>query len=152
MALQQYEKVIVPLDGSENGFRALRHAAALAQVAQLEVHLLHVFPVGSAELMDLLHYPSIAKAKAEGELRHAREEEGSRIFPAAHQLVPAGVSAQEVMLSGDPANGILEYAQSHPEAMIVMGTRGHSEVRELLVGSVTNKVVHHAHCPVTVIH
>lgn len=152
MPLANLEKIIVPLDGSENAIRALRHAVAMAQMTGMELHLFHAFPVGSTALMDLLHYPEIAKAKAEGQLRRAREEEAARIFPVARELIPEGVSFQEVSVSGDPTEEILNYSREHPEAMIVMGTRGTSEYRDLVIGSVTNKVVHHATCPVTVIH
>lgn len=152
MALKHYDTIIVPLDGAESGFRALRYAVELAQAADLKLHLLHVFPAGSTELMDLLPYPDITKAKAEGEIKHAREEEAVRIFPAARGMVPPDVMTEEVMLSGEAEAEILGYAQSHPEAMIVMGMRGHSEVTDVLLGRVANKVVHHARCPVTVVH
>jgi nucleotide-binding universal stress UspA family protein len=152
MPLKSFDTIIVPLDGSEGGYRALRHAVELAQAADLKLHLLHVFPVGSTELMDLLHYPEIAKAKAEGELRRAREDEAVKIFPSAREMVPPDVTVEEVTLSGDVDVEILNYAQSHPEAMIVMGTKGHSQVTDVLLGSVANKVVHRARCPVTVVH
>lgn len=151
MAVDNLTKIIVPLDGSENALRALKHAISLAQAADMELHLLHAFPVGSTVLMDLLHYPEIAKAKAEGQLRRAREEEAARIFPVARERVPEGLTAEEISVTGDPAEEIIEYARKHPEAMIVMGTRGNSEVVDLLIGSVASKVVHHASCPVTVI-
>lgn len=152
MALQRFDTVLVPLDGSDSGFRALRHAIALAQATGMTLHVLHVFPVGSAALMDMLHYPHIAKARAEGQLKHAQEEEAARIFPVAREMIPAGVAFEEVSRFGNAATEILDYVRSNPGAMIVMGTRGHSELGDLLVGSVTNKVVHHARCPVTVIH
>ncbi|MCC5859314.1 MAG: universal stress protein [Ectothiorhodospiraceae bacterium] len=152
MPVDPYTKIIVPLDGSENALRALQHAVSLARAAGMELHLLHAFPVGSTALMDLLHYPEIAKAKAEGQLRRAREEEAARIFPVARERIPDGVQVEEVSVMGDPAEEILGYAGEHPEAMIVMGTRGASEYMELLVGSVTTQVVHHATCPVTIVH
>ncbi len=152
MAVDTLTKIIVPLDGSDNALRALKHAVALAQVADMELHLLHAYPVGSTVLMDLMHYPEIAKAKAEGQLRRAQEEEATRIYPDARKLIPEGLKVEEVSVNGDAAAEILDYARQHPEAMIVMGTRGTSEYRDLVIGSVTNKVVHRATCPVTVIH
>jgi len=57
-----------------------------------------------------------------------------------------------MVVPGDPAQVIREQAKKLGNAVIVMGSRGLSSWRELMLGGVSNAVLHHARCPVTIVH
>jgi len=61
------------------------------------------------------------------------------------------VPIQIVIMQGDPAKVIIELAKAKSYDLIIMGTRGRSSFKELLIGSVSQKVMHHASCPVMVV-
>ncbi|TVQ44336.1 MAG: universal stress protein [Gammaproteobacteria bacterium] len=155
MALQHYHNILVPVDGSENALRALDYAASLAQAAHLQILLLHVAQMGPVELMKALGYPAAARedaAKRTSEQEEVRRELAEHVFQAARERLPEGLEVRQMMVAGDPAQVILEQVDKLGNAVIVMGNRGLSEVRELLIGGVSSKVLHHATCPVTIVH
>ncbi len=70
---------------------------------------------------------------------------------AAGRLRDAGYLASPVMLEGDPAHEIVEYARNHGAGTLVLGTRGHTGLRRLLLGSVARNVLLHAPCSVLIV-
>lgn len=154
MTLQNYHNILVPIDGSENALRALDFAASLAQAAELQVLLLYVAPMGPVEMMKAMGYPATVRQQAEqraAEYEQIRHELSEHVFGAARARLPDGLEVKQMMCSGDPAEIILEQAAKLGNAIIVMGNRGLSNVRELVIGGVSNKVLHHADCPVTLV-
>jgi len=136
--------ILVPLDFSEASHAALRYACRLADRLQASVHLLHVVepPVVPSGYVEV-YVPS-------PELLERFEEEGRRLLQDA--LTPdeqAKYHAMLVQRRGQPATEILDYAVGHGRVdLIVMATHGHGGVRRLLLGSVTDRVVRSAPCPV----
>lgn len=136
---------VVACDGSIQSLHAAKLAAELAGATGRPLSLLSVFPFSKSTTMVL--------AGAE----HARVEEekekyGREVFDAAQEVIRGLASAEEeVLLHGDPAHEILEYLRGNPGAHLVLGRRGYSVVRSLTLGSVSEKIVRHAHSPVTVV-
>ena len=136
--------ILVPLDFSEASHAALRYACRLADRLQASLHLLHVVepPVVPSGYMEV-YVPS-------PELLARFEEEGRRLLHDA--LTPdeqAKYHAVLVQRTGQPANEILAYVEGQRGVdLIVMATHGHGGVRRLLMGSVTDRVVRSAGCPV----
>ncbi len=141
-------KILVPLDGSKHAFKALGYACDLAEKYGSAITLLHV--VASREIPEAVRqYVEVEHIEAppsyvyeqmvaenvlgEGE-RHAREHG----VKAVHKRVE----------HGDPSEAILEVAKSEGYDVIVMGTRGLSGIRGLVVGSVAHKISHLAPCTV----
>lgn len=84
------------------------------------------------------------------EVRDARAE---RVFTRARSVIDASlVTVEEKVLDGEPAASILAHAAGEARPMIVIGSRGLSPVSRLLVGSVSQRVLSQAACPVTIVH
>lgn len=81
----------------------------------------------------------------------ARHETRMEAANEAHRLVEAGLAADAVALEGDPAAEILRYAAERDVATIVVGTRGHTGLARLILGSVARNVLLHAGCSVLVV-
>ncbi|MGI9373036.1 MAG: universal stress protein [Hyphomicrobiales bacterium] len=164
------KKILVPVDGSEHSLKAVELAADLANKYDAEVILLHVLlrghvPAGLKKALDV----ELSKSKARPEnLVVIPQEIMARVedkntatlsadaldFIARHVLSrvkqickDAGVKkVTERVEEGNPTRHILNIAESAKVDMIVMGSRGLSELKGLLVGSVSSKVSHLCTC------
>jgi len=138
-----YKKILVPIDGSEQSIYTLQEAIKLASEWGKDVHLTVFHATLPITMSELTLCTDIDQLRA---------ETGQAIVAAAEPLL-AGVpfSHDSVYQDGDPAHLICTKAQSEGYDLIVIGSRGHGLFRELLLGSVSHKVVQHAHCPVLVV-
>jgi nucleotide-binding universal stress UspA family protein len=138
------QTILVPVDGSHGANQAARFAAGLARDSGARLILLHVYDAPTAAAMGL------ARRSTE-EYERALEQASAESFEAAHQamsdLAPR-VDHQVTM--GHPANEIVLVAEKSSADLIVMGSRGRSEIASYLLGSVSERVLRHAPCPVTV--
>ena len=137
-------RILVATDGSREAQLALTTAADLAKSTDSELHVLHVGEV------PLVYHPE----------RHAYQAEYEEHEKEAQQLLEAqvdrieGASATEAqahLRMGRADEEIVELAQSIDAGLIVIGSRGQGRLRRALVGSVSESVVRHAHCPVTIV-
>ncbi|GAB7091923.1 universal stress protein [Halorubrum luteum] len=134
-----YHDVLFPTDGSEGASAALEHAIDHALTYDATLHVLYVveetYPAveaGPADVLDDL------RAEGEAALENARE-----------RATEAGVeSVRGSVTGGSPYRNILQYAEEQGVDLIVMGTHGRRGVDRYLLGSVTEKVVRTADCPV----
>jgi len=136
------EMIVVATDGSPNATRAVAHAAEIASATGAQVVAVHVF-----EPLALLGHvePPIDFA--------AQEAEALALLEAAWcaPLAAAGVRFEARIVEGSPAAAIVDLAREVDADLIVLGARGLSQARELLLGSTSMKVLHSAHLPVTVV-
>lgn len=152
---KQDHTIIVPVDGSEHASRAVARAGELARHLGARLQLLHVMPAGPAELSDI---PANRSATTDADLAAKRTAANEALAKARATLTEAVADGAETVIlddlqhHGDPATVITEQAKRTPGAMVVMGTRGLGGIRKLLLGSVSDAVVHRAHCPVMVVH
>ena len=141
------QHVLVPIDGSETAWKALEVALGLFPEGELSV--LHVIgPAGIATDADggVLDSKAYDQAKAEaGELETEAKDRIGAADPPAPTL-------REVALEvGDPAREILDYAEANDVDHVVMGSRGRSSIKRLLLGSVSETVTRRAPMSVTVV-
>ena len=138
-------KILLPVDGSEGSVRAARHVAGLAARAKdLEAHLANVQARGDDWMVRRM-------IKAEELAKMEREWGESAIAPARTILQAAGVTCIDHVEQGEVAPTIVRLAQELACDQIVMGTRGHTALGDLLLGSVAVKVLHLANVPVTLV-
>jgi len=141
-------RILVPIDFSETSDLALAYAKDLAEALGASLHVLHVFEdpyvIGtfSPEV-----YGYVPEGWRETALQAAEENLLSR-FPSSEQFRFNG-SAQ--IVTGNAVKATLSYAEQEQIDLIVMGTHGRSGMAHLLIGSVTEKVVRAASCPVLTI-
>jgi nucleotide-binding universal stress UspA family protein len=127
-------RILAPVDFSERCAGAARYGAALARRFQSELILLHVLPPAPPELNEEI----FQRNAAETERRLAT-------FPAGGL---DGAPARRIVIKGDPARKIVQYAQDEHADLILMPTHGFGPVRGFILGSNTAKVLHDADCPV----
>jgi len=136
-----FKKIIVAYDGSSTSRAALDRAKVLAERFDSTIWLVHVFPYTS----DLLGYDEYKRLIAR------REGEGQQILDEAHQQLDGeNLDIRDELLEAPEAEAILAVAETREADLIVMGTRGYSALQGLLLGSVSQKVIQHAECPVMV--
>jgi len=137
-----YQRILVPVDGSEHSLHAIRNAVKLAQHEEnCELTLLHVNPP-----------ISINEVAIGVDLIALQEEEGRKILADAEQLLAdKSFNYKTEYVTGDPAQLICKKAAEENTDLIVMGSRGISFFSELFIGSVSHKVVQHAPCTVMIV-
>lgn len=138
-------KILLPVDGSEGSVRAARHVADIAaMVKDLEVHLVNVQSRGDDWMVRRMIKPD--------ELMKMEREWGESAMASARAVLKtAGVACVEHMEQGEVAPTIARLAQELGCNQIVMGTRGHTALGDLLMGSVAVKVLHLSKIPVTLV-
>lgn len=127
-------RIVAPVDFSERCVAAARYARMLAAQFQAELVLLHVVIPAPSEIG-----VEIARQRA------ALAEQRLNEFLAAEL---AGISLRRVLLEGDPAAKIVDYAHEQRASLILMPTHGFGPFRRFILGSNTAKVLHDADCPV----
>ena len=139
-------KLLVPVDGSENAYRALRYALDVAKNNRsVELHLLTVHP-------EPVIYGEIEVYVSKERYEELQKQHSMDILqPALDAAKAAGVSYQSEIVVGETAPRIVARAEELSCAGIVMGTRGMSAIGNLVMGSVATKVVHLTRLPVTLI-
>jgi universal stress protein A len=138
-------KILVPVDFSHHADAAVAYALELGQAFKAEVDVLHVFrrPVEIFSPYELALPPSVTE-----DLQAAVR----RQLDVAHQKVKqAGLKGDALVREGDPATIIADEARDLGTDLIVMGTRGLSGLKHVLMGSVAERVLRTAPCPVLTI-
>jgi nucleotide-binding universal stress UspA family protein len=149
--------VLLATDGSKEASLATEVAVEISNKTGSELHLVHVY--GVAPIYPL--YPeATAPAGAEyqdpvveEELASLSERRAREVLDAAVEKVHSvgGMVAQAHLREGGVPHEIVSLAEDTGIGLIVMGSRGHGGVRRALMGSVSDSVVRHAHCPVLVV-
>jgi nucleotide-binding universal stress UspA family protein len=135
------ERIVVGFDGSEHARKALERAAEISNGATIAV-------VASAKVEQLVRDPSGAVRPEDPADVEARTQ---ALAEAREFLDGRGITGVYVEGHGNPADVIVQEAEESGADLIVVGTRGLSTARRVLMGSVSTNVVHHAPCDVLVV-
>ncbi|MGI6065370.1 MAG: universal stress protein [Bacillota bacterium] len=135
-----FDKILLPIDGSEHSLKAADIAIKLAKIDDTEVEILYVFSNVNTRSRVVFSASDLEK-----ELTEKAEKV---IAQGAAKFKEAGVKYTTKTLSGDAADIICQEAEQNGIKVIVMGSRGLNAVSSFVLGSVTNKVLSRAHCPV----
>jgi nucleotide-binding universal stress UspA family protein len=132
-----FQTIVLALDGSASSDNALDCATEIARTNGSQIHVVHVV--------------EIAVGRGAGPAHPDEEEMKAKIRQQVGELVASGISAELEFYSaiaGGPAGVIAETAERVGADTIVAGTRGHTVLAGLLLGSVTQRLLHVAPCPV----
>ncbi len=138
-----FKRILVAVDDSEFAARAADVGVELAKSLKAQVDFVHVFD------------PSVGPGATWGvpadRLTEMSEQAAKHLVAAFRErtLIRSGV--REFVDSGKPASKIIEIANSWHADLIVMGSHGRGKMEGLLMGSVSQEVLHHARCPVLVV-
>lgn len=148
--------IIVPCDGSDHSARAADYAATLAGLVKAPIHLIHVSPADPRDLFGLPG-PSAEmvglERKDEETFRRIWKQASDEAFRVGREaLGEVDVAVETVESKGDPSRAIIDYAGKQESPFIVIGRRGLGRFQEALLGSVSQRVLHWADCPVLVVH
>lgn len=135
--------ILLPTDFSSRCISAAQHAAGLASHFHSDLTLLHVTAPVHLSLADLESSGVVLEEVLSSRRAAVRDQLES--FAAAELR---DVPAKRVLMEGDPADEIVEYAQAQNASLIMMPTHGLGTFRRFILGSVTAKVLHDVHCPV----
>lgn len=158
-----YRSILVPIDGSDHARKALDVACQLATPSQATIYLLNVpeLPEAQDTLGKAIGASALDASEAEASkaglklVEHIRDAE-----EAGHTLVERiktaigleNIELQPIVKMGVPADVIASEAERLNVDAIVMGSRGLSDIKGLMVGSVSHKVMHIAKCTVITVH
>jgi nucleotide-binding universal stress UspA family protein len=143
-----FRSIVVGTDGSDTAGKAVNEAIDLAKSIGATISLVSA-------------YEPVPKARLREEARQTppdmqwmvnpREEVDSTLSDAADLIRSAGLEVEVFAREGDPADAILDVAEERLADLIVVGNKGMTGARRFLLGSVPNKVSHHAPCSVLII-
>lgn len=149
------ELILVPVDGSPSASAAAAYAARLAEKLGAGVRLLYAFPETPVDMFGLpreSYRPEDLKYFTPEGFDKLREDSSRAAFePARKAIGKTTAKVEEKVITGSTGKAILDHAAGVRGAMIIMGRRGLSHFTEVLMGSTTQRVLHHAKCPVMVI-
>jgi len=143
-----FRSIVVGTDGSKTANRAVAQAVDLAKALGARLEIVCAYePVPASRLRT-----EITTVPADVQwMVNAREDVDATLRDAAEQAEREGVAAETHARQGDPADAILDVAEERGADLVVIGNRGMTGAKRFLLGSVPNKVSHHAPCSVLII-
>jgi nucleotide-binding universal stress UspA family protein len=140
--------IVVGTDGSETAKEAVRQATEFAKAVGAKVHLVSAYePIGEGRLRE-------ERQQVPDDMQwmvNPREDVDATLRDAAGSIEEIGIEVDIYAREGDPADAILDVAEEQNADLIVVGNKGMTGAKRFLLGSVPNKVSHHAPCSVMII-
>lgn len=136
------QRILVPVDGSSHSIRAAEYAIEVARCMKKEILLIHFHK----------HFPGLMREPYyQRAVTKILSQSNELLEPFRQMMTTAGINFEERILEGPPGDRICEVAQLEKCEMIVMGSRGRTELQGLILGSVAHRVLQAAACPVLVV-
>jgi len=143
-----FKRIVVGTDGSDTATEAVRTAIELAKISKAKLEIVSAYePVSPQRLKE--EGEGIA-----GDVSHVvnpREDVQFVLDKAAAEAKKANVDVVTHPLEGDPADAILDVAEENKADVVIVGNKGMTGARRFLLGSVPNKISHHAPCDVWIV-
>ena len=148
-----FKSVIVGTDGSDTAREAVRRAADVARTHDATLHLVHVRRAGPSASMLVGDGVMAGVVPVDRvELEEISQKNAAEIVDAAaKEAAEAGVVVERHILTGDPATVLLDLAAAVGADVIVVGSKGMTGAKRFLLGSVPNRIAHHATCDVLIV-
>jgi len=141
------QKILVPFDGSDHSTNAAKYALDLAKLYKAHVTVLHCYNEWQSSLSEVISDNSLIT-----EIRAKRRSEAEEVLQQARVIFEnQGIECKLEAVDADTGLVLTDRAKSKSYDLIIMGSRGHSEIAGLLLGSVTHKVLNTIYCPVLIV-
>jgi nucleotide-binding universal stress UspA family protein len=150
-----FKTIVVGTDFSDTANQAVTEAAELAKACGAKVHIVTAFKpamtasVAASSLEAMAYGGSDVLQEVESKIA---DEVESTLQRMAKDLGKDGVSVKTHCCAGEPADALIDVAESTKADLIVIGNRGMGGVKRFVLGSVPNKISHHAPCSVLIVH
>jgi nucleotide-binding universal stress UspA family protein len=143
------KRILLATDGSREAALATQAAVDLANKTNSEIHLVHV----TIPLHEPSYYEGISIEDAIAREQRERQRSAQKLLDEQAKKIEAagGSVAQTHLRTGKPDQEIVDLAEEIGTGLILMGSRGLGGIRRVLMGSVSDSVVRHAHCPILVV-
>ena len=143
-----FTRIVVGTDGSDTAAEAVRQATELAKLSNARLDIVSAYePIPRQRLQD-------EQRQAPGDVQYEigpREDVNATLDQAVGKAKSESLEVEGHALEGDPADAILDVAEQVNADLIVVGNKGMTGAKRFLLGSVPNKVSHHAPCSVIII-
>ena len=137
-----FEKILVPLDGSDHSLHALEKAVQIAKKFDSKIVLINVYSVSSFKVTPSQVFNYVVEIRKAGELMLAE---------AKKKLTREEIPVETILKEGHIVEEILKSVTDQNVDLIVIGARGLGIMKEILLGSVSHGVILHAPCPIMVV-
>ena len=139
-----FSKLLVPIDGSNNSFRALEHGIFLSKKIRAQTTALHIM-----ENFPSVYVQSQRVLKA---IISKHQEEAKEILDKAKNIGNKnGVNVETVVMKGDATSNIIDFSKKENYDTIIMGRRGMGKFKQLVRGSNSSKVLNHSNSTVVIV-
>ena len=143
-----FDRIVVGTDGSETATEAVKTAIELAKLSKAKLEIVSAYePIPQQRLRE-------ESEGISGDVAHSvnpREDVELVLGNAAAEAKKAKVDVVTHPREGDPADAILDVAEEHDADLVMVGNKGMTGARRFLLGSVPNKISHHAPCDVWIV-
>ena len=146
-------KILLAMDGSESSFRASRYAIGLAKAVDSEITLLHVTEnIRQAGAIGLLaRYGGVRPARGFFKVSEKAARKWIRKVEREAENNGVKLSTKIVLDQSSKPEEILKHAEKSRADLIILGTRGLTKFKRIMIGSVANAVIGNAKCPVLIV-
>lgn len=141
--IADFKTILCPTDFSEESYRAIEYGARFATAADGMLLLAHIIHVPSGEL-----YQPDGRTLTFSE---AKQRAAERLTEVWEQRVGGYPKCERLIEIGEPYEQLMNIATQHKTDLIVIATHGHTGISHLVMGSVAEKIIRHAPCPVFVV-
>jgi nucleotide-binding universal stress UspA family protein len=147
------KKILVPTDFSKTAQLALQVAANIARKAEAKIIILHVIEQPGSQSFSISGEISSSMDWDEKLFtKRLIEKSKAQLGKEVAELEAQGIKVKQELKLGNAYHGISTMIAEHDVDLVVMGTSGKSKLEEMIIGSNTEKVIRHAHCPVLTVH
>lgn len=151
---KKLSKILVPLDGSPTSMEAADYAIMLSTLHHAQIVLLHVLNV--AEYYSSLQFFEVKQTIESKEIIEDAKKEANKWFNIVKKKIDEKLGKQieletYITISQSTVKSILDFAEEKNVNLIVVGTRGRSGIKKLLLGSTASGIVTYSSCPVIVV-
>jgi nucleotide-binding universal stress UspA family protein len=144
-----YRSILVGIDGSPTAKEALNRAARLAESEGAELHIVCAYHGQTLVAIDPISAAGANMGDLEASMRQAAEQ---LLEVEVKNLGRDGLKVHTHAVEGEPSDALIDAAEAHDCDLIVVGNRGMRGGKRLLLGSVPNRVAHHAGRDVLIVH